>query len=226
MTSKSAPARPLLRAARLRHRRTGASPPASRTRPLRAPLRRPARGHGPDCFHHQLRHRGPGDRHAIFTARLAIDVVTLDTGRLFPETLSGLGGNRTALRPAHPRAIARTPQRRGLGRATRHRWLPRLGRSAPGLLSARKVEPLRPRARRAAAWITGLRAEQSADRAVTAYAALDPAYHLLKVNPLLDWTRERVLAFRPPARYSLQRAARSRLPLDRLRALHARGRAG
>ena len=61
----------------------------------------------------------------------------------------------------------------------------------------RKVEPLRRALAQASAWITGLCAEQSADRAVTAYAALDPAYHLLKVNPLLDWTRERVLDFFP-----------------------------
>ena len=49
---------------------------------------------------------------------------------------------------------------------------------------------------------------------------------LLKVNPLLDWTRERVLDFVRQHDIPYNRAARSRLPLDRLRALHARGRAG
>jgi phosphoadenosine phosphosulfate reductase len=133
--------------------------------------------------------------HAIFTARLAIDIVTLDTGRLFPETHQvwaeteqRYGQRIRALSPEH-RSVEAWVARHGIDgfRAAVE--------ARQGCCSVRKVEPLRRALAEASAWITGLRAEQSADRAVTAYAALDPAYHLLKVNPLLDWTRERVLDF-------------------------------
>jgi len=59
----------------------------------------------------------------------------------------------------------------------------------------RKVEPLRRALSGATAWITGLRADQSGDRAGIAFAAVDPQHSLIKLNPLFDWTREQVLAF-------------------------------
>ena len=59
----------------------------------------------------------------------------------------------------------------------------------------RKVEPLGRALDGAAGWITGVRAEQSWERAATPYAAVDAVRALVKVNPLLDWTRERVVAF-------------------------------
>jgi phosphoadenosine phosphosulfate reductase len=40
-----------------------------------------------------------------------------------------------------------------------------------------------------------VRAEQSADRAVMRLAAVEPQHGLLKLNPLLDWTRDRVAGF-------------------------------
>jgi phosphoadenosine phosphosulfate reductase len=43
--------------------------------------------------------------------------------------------------------------------------------------------------------VTGVRAEQSAERAMMSFAAIDPQYRLLKLNPLLDWTRDRVSNF-------------------------------
>jgi len=46
-----------------------------------------------------------------------------------------------------------------------------------------------------AAWITGIRADQSADRARFAPASFDQRRRLIKVNPLFDWTRERTFEF-------------------------------
>jgi phosphoadenosine phosphosulfate reductase len=59
----------------------------------------------------------------------------------------------------------------------------------------RKLEPLQRALAGATAWITGLRADQSDERAGIAFAAVDPHYRLIKVNPLFDWTREQVLSF-------------------------------
>jgi phosphoadenosine phosphosulfate reductase len=47
----------------------------------------------------------------------------------------------------------------------------------------------------AAAWITGIRGEQSADRAHLSPVSFDVQHHLIKANPLFDWTRERTIEF-------------------------------
>jgi len=57
------------------------------------------------------------------------------------------------------------------------------------------MEPLRRALAGATAWVTGLRADQSDERASISFAAVDPHHRLIKVHPLFDWTRERVLAF-------------------------------
>ena len=62
----------------------------------------------------------------------------------------------------------------------------------------------------AAVWITGLRREQSANRNDVALAAWDDMHRLLKVNPLADWSLERVEAY----------VAANDIPVN---PLHARG---
>jgi phosphoadenosine phosphosulfate reductase len=59
----------------------------------------------------------------------------------------------------------------------------------------RKVEPLGRALADASTWITGLRADQSPERARTSYAGFDLRYQIIKVNPLFDWSRDRVVAF-------------------------------
>ena len=59
---------------------------------------------------------------------------------------------------------------------------------------ARKVEPLRRILVRYDAWISGVRADQTAARAEARAIAWDDAYGLWKVNPLVGWTRAQVLA--------------------------------
>jgi phosphoadenosine phosphosulfate reductase len=133
--------------------------------------------------------------HAIFTRQLPFEVVTLDTGRLFPETHAlweeteqRYGQRIRAVVPEH-RAVEDFVAQHGIDGfrssiAARH-----------ACCGVRKIEPLGRALRGAAGWITGLRAEQSADRAAMPYAAVDAQHALLKVNALLDWTRARVLDF-------------------------------
>jgi hypothetical protein len=59
----------------------------------------------------------------------------------------------------------------------------------------RKLEPLRRALAGATVWITGLRADQSEERAGVSLVAVDQQYQLIKVNPLFDWTRDQVVAF-------------------------------
>jgi phosphoadenosine phosphosulfate reductase len=60
----------------------------------------------------------------------------------------------------------------------------------------RKVEPLRRALAGLAAWITGLRRDQSPSRAAIEKLELDAEHGgLMKLNPLCDWTSEQVWAY-------------------------------
>jgi phosphoadenosine phosphosulfate reductase len=59
----------------------------------------------------------------------------------------------------------------------------------------RKVAPLARLLDGVGAWITGLRADQSTERATTALASFEEGRRLIKINPLFDWTREQAVAF-------------------------------
>jgi phosphoadenosine phosphosulfate reductase len=59
----------------------------------------------------------------------------------------------------------------------------------------RKVVPLRRALVGHDAWITAIRAEQSAHRAAARVVGQDPKFNLVKINPLLTWTRRDVWAF-------------------------------
>lgn len=133
--------------------------------------------------------------HAIFSQDLAIDVVTLDTGRLFPETYQvwaeterRYGRRIRAVFPGHDNVEAWIAQHGVDGFQTSVA-------ARQACCFARKVEPLGRALAGADAWITGLRAEQSLDRASLSYAAVDPTHGLLKLNPLVDWQRGDVVAF-------------------------------
>lgn len=124
----------------------------------------------------------------------AIAVMTLDTGRLFPEsrdlwrrTEQSLGVSIAAFAPA-PGAVAALVERDGADgfydTVAKRR----------ACCDTRKVEPLSRALDGAAAWITGLRTEQSPGRKGVSFAVADAARGLLKINPLYDWTRAEVLA--------------------------------
>src|SRR5258708_22462171 len=100
--------------------------------------------------------------HAIFAQDLAIEVVTFDTGRLFPETHQVWAETEQHY---GRRIQALLPERRSV-----EAWVAEHGingfRSSvatrPARCGLRQVAPLRRPLARAAAWVTGLRAQQSA----------------------------------------------------------------
>jgi phosphoadenosine phosphosulfate reductase len=133
--------------------------------------------------------------HAVFTQSLTIEVVTLDTGRLFPETHAvweeterRYGARIRAFVPAHGKVETFIAKHGIDGFRTsvdaRHECC-----------SIRKVAPLDRALKSGAAWMTGIRADQSADRAAFAPASFDARRDLIKVNPLFDWTRDRTTDF-------------------------------
>lgn len=133
--------------------------------------------------------------HAVFSQALAIDVATLDTGRLFPETHDVWAATERRYRT---RIIAFTPAHDGLEALLARQGIDGLRSSIAARLACcavRKVGPLERALEGSAAWITGIRAEQSADRARLSPVSLDNQRGLIKVNPLFDWTRAQTLEF-------------------------------
>jgi phosphoadenosine phosphosulfate reductase len=133
--------------------------------------------------------------HAIFAQALAIDVATLDTGRLFPETYDVWA--RTERRYG-VRVLAFTPEHRAVEAMIARQGIDGFRSSVEARLdccAVRKVVPLARALDGGAAWITGLRADQSAGRGQLLPASFDEERRLIKVNPLFDWTRERTREF-------------------------------
>jgi sulfate adenylyltransferase large subunit/thioredoxin-dependent adenylylsulfate APS reductase len=133
--------------------------------------------------------------HHICQAGLDIDVVTLDTGRLFPETYTTWEETE---RRYGVRIRAVYPQQAALEELVAVRGINGFYRTLEARIACcdiRKVEPLGRALAGAQGWITGLRADQSADRANINLVAVDRAYNLLKLNPLIDWSRQAVQDF-------------------------------
>ena len=133
--------------------------------------------------------------HAIFAQALAINVATLDTGRLFPETHDVWAQTE---RRYGVRVVAFAPEHHAVETLIAGQGIDGFRSSVEARLdccAVRKVAPLARALDGSAAWITGLRADQSADRAQVAPALFDEERDLIKVNPLFDWTRERTREF-------------------------------
>jgi phosphoadenosine phosphosulfate reductase len=133
--------------------------------------------------------------HAIFSQGLAIDVATLDTGRLFPETYDVWA--RTERRYG-VRISAFAPESDGVERLVANQGIDGFRSSVAARLeccSVRKVTPLTRILDGSAAWITGMRADQSSERSELSPAAFDKQRKLIKISPLFDWTREQALEF-------------------------------
>jgi phosphoadenosine phosphosulfate reductase len=121
-----------------------------------------------------------------------IEIFSIDTGRLYPETYD----------------LIERVQRR-YGRAL-HIYYPQADdvegwvgangingfrdgvEQRRGCCAIRKVEPFRRAVAGRDAWVTGIRRSQSAGRATAVPVAWDGEYGLHKISPLLDWTDKEV----------------------------------
>ncbi|WP_089175886.1 phosphoadenylyl-sulfate reductase [Bosea sp. AS-1] len=133
--------------------------------------------------------------HVIATAKLPVTFATLDTGRLFPEVYALWQETEERygilIRPYYPRhdALELLVRQNGINGFYASRD------TRKSCCDIRKVEPLGRALAGADIWLTGLRADQSAARGGVRLAEADAARGLVKASPLIDWTRERALAF-------------------------------
>lgn len=132
--------------------------------------------------------------HHIFTEHLPIDVVTLDTGRLFPSTYK-LWQETEERYGVRIRAFY--PDAQAVAAMVADQGINGFYYSKDARLSCchvRKVEPLNRALAGAAGWVTGLRADQSRQRSEIEFASWDAERGLVKLAPLFDRTREQVAA--------------------------------
>ena len=162
--------------------------PAERLARLRSEI------NGPIVFTHGFGIEGQVLFHWICERGLDIDVVTLDTGRLFPETYAlwaeterRYGRRIRAVYPDHE-ALEKLVSKQGIDGFYESK------RARQACCNLRKTKPIERVLEGAAAWITGLRADQSATRKQASLVAFDATRNVLKLNPLFDWNRDAVMA--------------------------------
>jgi phosphoadenosine phosphosulfate reductase len=138
------------------------------------------------------------------------DILTLDTGRHFQETLETLDESQRRygipIRLVAPdaREVEELVARDGVfgfRQAVENRV---------ACCNIRKVRPLNRALEGASGWMTGLRRSQSDERAHVPFAAWDAEHGLIKINPIADWSLEQLEAY----------VAANNVPLN---ALHAKG---
>lgn len=129
--------------------------------------------------------------HLASQARPGVDVVFLDTGYHFPETL----GTRDAVAAAYPVHVVNvTPEQTVAEQDAQHG--PRLYERDPDqCCHLRKVLPLQRALTGYDAWMTGLRRDESPTRADTPVVAWDERRQKVKIAPLARWTEADVEAY-------------------------------
>lgn len=115
---------------------------------------------------------------------LRVDVFTLDTGLLFPETHDLWrrleARYRIRIRAVRP-AETVEDQAATAGPAL---W----EREPDSCCERRKIQPLRGELSRFDAWVTAIRREQTPDRAAARHIERDGRFGLVKLNPLARWS--------------------------------------
>lgn len=127
----------------------------------------------------------------IARARLPIDLLTLDTGLLFPETLvlrrrleERYGVSIRAVRPEN--TVEEQAAKFG-----ERLW----ERDPDACCRMRKVLPLRSALAGLDAWVTSIRRDQTRERSAARVVEWDEQFALVKINPLAHWDRPSVWSY-------------------------------
>lgn len=131
----------------------------------------------------------------ILSEKLPIEIFSLDTGRLPAETYTLMGeveqhyGTRLKVFFPDGNAVEQYVRNNGINAFYDSVELRK------GCCYIRKVEPLRRALAGKKAWITGMRAGQSATRTDLPLREFDAGNGLEKYNPLADWSEQEVWAY-------------------------------
>jgi phosphoadenosine phosphosulfate reductase len=129
--------------------------------------------------------------HLVAQVVPGVDVLFLDTGYHFPETLQ----TRDVVARQLPLTVKNVSARQTVAEQDAE-YGPKLHDRDPGLCCfLRKVAPLAEALEPYAAWVTGVRREEAPTRANTPVITWDENNGLVKVNPLATWTAADVEAY-------------------------------
>jgi phosphoadenosine phosphosulfate reductase len=126
--------------------------------------------------------------HMASVIRPGIDVVFLDTGYHFAETI----GTRDAVAAVYPVNLVNVKPSWTVAEQDAELG-PRLYRRNPDLCCyLRKVEPLERALGRYDAWITGVRRDETVERRGARAVEWDGRREMVKVNPIASWAQKQV----------------------------------
>ena len=124
----------------------------------------------------------------ILTNDIPIRIFTLDTGRMFSETYSVWKKTNdrydTKIEAFFPDRTAEESLMTGKGPYSMYDSI----ENRKECCFIRKIEPLNRALNGQKVWVTGIRAEQSANRQTMPQLEWDDAHSLFKFHPLMDWT--------------------------------------
>ena len=130
--------------------------------------------------------------HKILSNQLPIKIFTLDTGRLFLETYSVWRSTNekynTHIKAYYPDSLL---LENFVGEKGPNAFYESV-ENRKECCYIRKVVPLKRALKDNAVWITGLRAEHSADRHDMPQVEWDESNNIIKYHPILHWTTEEV----------------------------------
>ncbi|UFH57401.1 phosphoadenylyl-sulfate reductase [Spirosoma sp. KNUC1025] len=128
----------------------------------------------------------------ILANDIPIKIFTLDTGRMFSETYSVWKKTNdrygAKIETYFPQADAVEKLMTGKGPYSMYDSV----ENRKECCGIRKVEPLNRALNGQKVWITGIRADQSANRQTMTQLEWDDAHQLFKFHPLMDWSFEQV----------------------------------
>lgn len=126
--------------------------------------------------------------HLMAQARPGIDVLFLDTGYHFAETI----GTRDAVEQVYGVRIVTAQAPLSVAEQDDLHGKDLFAREPDRCCAMRKVAPLRAGLAGYDAWVTGVRRVESPTRADTPLITYDDTFQLVKVNPLAAWSDEQM----------------------------------
>jgi phosphoadenosine phosphosulfate reductase len=158
-------------------------------------LARIANEHAPAAFASSLSVEDMVITDSILTQGLAIEIFTLETGRLHHDTLDVVDaiefhyGYRVRAYTPDPKAVADYVAQNG--RDAFYESVAMRKRCC----EIRKVEPLKRALAYKQAWVTGMRRSQAATRDALPLQQHDAVHGIPKFNPLADWSEDEVWTY-------------------------------
>ena len=129
--------------------------------------------------------------HLAAKVRPGVEVLFLDTGYHFPETI----GTRDAVESVYDITVLNVTPEHTVEQQDRLLGKDLYARDPGECCRLRKVVPLGRALGGYAAWVTGIRRVESPTRANAPLISFDEAFKLVKVNPLATWTDEDMQAY-------------------------------